>query len=297
MTQHYHGTPITPRKVLAQLRGRSFCISFARPDDVEWCHENGQSNMLDNSAFSIWTENMKRKARGEAIVEMDGAFWQGFYAWAERWLTYKTTWAVIPDAIMGDVSANDALIAQWPHGQRGAPVWHMHEPLDRLKRLCDEWERVCIGSSAQFRVVGAANWHHRMTEAMNAICQTGRVPNWLHMLRGMNAARWATHLPALTAPILPATTTGKTIRARWPRYGMAFNVRRSGIASTCRLSCFVPHKTIKAKEKNEPIPRILPTARLPPARRRSAATHRSRSIRVGDSWICGSAIHGLGRAA
>ena len=190
MTQHYHGTPITPRKVLGQLRGRSFCISFARPDDVEWCHENGQSNMLDNSAFSIWTENMKRKARGEAIVEMDGAFWQGFYAWAERWLTYKTTWAVIPDAIMGDVTANDALIAQWPHGQRGAPVWHMHEPVDRLKRLCDEWERVCIGSSALFRVVGAQNWHHRMTEAMNAICQTGRVPTWLHMLRGMNAARW-----------------------------------------------------------------------------------------------------------
>ena len=48
------------------------------------------------------------------------------------------------------------------HGQRGAPVWHIHEPVDRLKRLCDEWERVCIGSSAQFHVVGAQNWHLRI---------------------------------------------------------------------------------------------------------------------------------------
>jgi hypothetical protein len=146
--------------------------------------------MLDNSAFTVWQENQRRVARGEAPIDMDNAFWMKFYEWADQWLAYRTTWAVIPDVIMGDAADNDALIEQWPHGQRGAPVWHMHEPIDRLKRLCDEWERVCIGSSAEYRVVGAPNWHHRMTEAMNAICKTGRVPSWLHMLRGMNAARW-----------------------------------------------------------------------------------------------------------
>jgi hypothetical protein len=183
MTVHYHGTPITPRTVLNELGGRNFCISFWRPDDVEVCHQIGQSNMLDNGAFSAWMEAMRTGKK----LNLD---WKAFYAWAEKWLAYRTTWAVIPDVIMGTAEENDALIAQWPHGQRGAPVWHMHEPIDRLKRLCDEWERVCIGSSAQYKVVGADNWHHRMTEAMNAICKTGRVPNWLHMLRGMNASRW-----------------------------------------------------------------------------------------------------------
>jgi hypothetical protein len=133
---------------------------------------------------------MKLIAAGKAPVVMDDAFWAKFYAWVDQWIAYPTTWAVIPDVIMGDAEANDALIAQWPHGERGAPVWHMHEPVDRLKRLCDEWPRVCIGSSSEYSVVGAPNWHRRMHEAMNAICKTGRVPTWLHMLRGMNAARW-----------------------------------------------------------------------------------------------------------
>lgn len=177
MTIHYHGTPITPRAVMETLTGRSFCVSFERPDNVEWCHRYGEGVMLDNGAFSAWSKGSTPD-------------WQAFYAWAEQWLAFRTTWAVIPDVIMGTATDNDALIEQWPHGQRGAPVWHMHEPIDRLKRLCDEWERVCVGSSAEYRVVGAANWHQRMTEAMNAICQTGRVPIWLHMLRGMNAARW-----------------------------------------------------------------------------------------------------------
>lgn len=177
MTLHYHGTPITPRSVLQELAGRSFCVSFYRPDDVEWCHRYGQSVMLDNGAFSVW--------RGNKTVD-----WRDFYVWCEQWLAYRTSWAVIPDVIMGDAEANDALIEQWPHGQRGAPVWHMHEPIDRLKRLCDDWERVCIGSSAEYQVVGSDCWHNRMGEAMNAICKTGRVPSWLHMLRGMNAALW-----------------------------------------------------------------------------------------------------------
>jgi hypothetical protein len=133
--------------------------------------------MLDNGAFSVWRSNKS-------------VDWRGFYEWTEQWLAFRTSWAVIPDVIMGDEAENDALIQAWPHGQRGAPVWHMHESLDRLKRLCDEWDRVCIGSSAEYAVVGSDPWHQRMCEAMNAICKTGRVPAWLHMLRGMAAARW-----------------------------------------------------------------------------------------------------------
>lgn len=183
MTIHYHGTPITPRVVIVQLAGRCFCISWERPDDIEWCHRFGQSNMIDNGAFTDWQRAM-RDGRAPRTN------WRDFYEFCDKWLAYRTTWAVIPDVITGDVDANDDLIKEWPHGQRGAPVWHMHEPIERLMRLCDEWERVCIGSSAQYRVVGSDMWHSRMTLAMNSICRTGRVPTWLHMLRGMNAARW-----------------------------------------------------------------------------------------------------------
>lgn len=54
MTMHYHGTPITPMPALYQLAGKSFCVSFARPDQVKQCHDIGQSVMLDNGAFSLW---------------------------------------------------------------------------------------------------------------------------------------------------------------------------------------------------------------------------------------------------
>lgn len=177
MTLHYHGTPITPRSVLQELTGRFFCVSHFRPDDIEWCNLHGQGVMLDNGAFSAWKGGKRTN-------------WKLYYEWTDRWLSYQTNWAVIPDVIDGDAVANDDLVKQWPHGRRGAPVWHMHEPIDRLQRLCDEWERVCIGSSAEYAVVGAPVWHRRMSLAMNAICKTGRVPTWLHMLRGMAASRF-----------------------------------------------------------------------------------------------------------
>lgn len=180
MTIHYHGTPISPRAVLDTLAGRHFCVSFAAPQDVKHCHAIGQSVMLDNGAFSAWT-------RGATIN------WSDYYEWAAPWLDYRTTWAVIPDVIDGDEAANDALVAEWPHGDRGAPVWHMHESIARLRRLAHRWPRVCIGSSGDYRTVGSERWHRRMVEAMNALCVGGYVPTWLHMLRGMAMA--GSHYP------------------------------------------------------------------------------------------------------
>jgi hypothetical protein len=106
----------------------------------------------------------------------------------EPWLDYPTTWCVIPDVIDGDEADNDRLLIQWFQRRlpKGAPVWHMHESIGRLKRLCHGYERVCIGSSAAYSVVGTDLWHQRMTEAMNAVCGSGPVPVWLHMLRGMS---------------------------------------------------------------------------------------------------------------
>jgi hypothetical protein len=157
-------------------------VSYAAPAQVATCHQIGQSVMLDNGAFSFWR-------LGKATD------WGAYMDWAEPWLEYATTWAVIPDVIDGSEEDNDRLIAKWFQRRlpKGAPVWHMHEPLDRLRRLCHGYERVCLGSSGMYAVVGSDSWHRRMEAAMNAICGSGIPPTWLHMLRGMNLA--GSHYP------------------------------------------------------------------------------------------------------
>lgn len=180
MTIHYHGTPITPNRVLHTLAGGNFCVSFMRPDQVEWCDRHGQSLMIDNGAFTAWKS-------GKSLNQ---AHWKGYYEFCDVWLKRPTTWCVIPDVIDAGTQEQDALLREWPFGHRGAPVWHMDEPIDRLIRLIDNWPRVCVGSTAEYRVVGSPLWERRMDNAWSEICRTNsRAPN-LHMLRGMQAVKW-----------------------------------------------------------------------------------------------------------
>jgi hypothetical protein len=174
---HYHGTPISPIAALYDLAGRCFCVSYAAPSDVDRVHQIGQSIMLDNGAFSKWKIGKK--------IE-----WHGFYKWADEWLDFPTTWAVIPDEIDAGSEVQNALVREWPFGDKGSPVWHMDEPINRLLALCDAWPRVCIGSTAQYASVLSRSWTSRMDEAWNEIAQRHhRLPN-LHMLRGMQLAGW-----------------------------------------------------------------------------------------------------------
>lgn len=178
MTTKYHGTPITPKTILETLKGLKFCISYAAPQDVHRLLEDGWASgaMLDNGAFSAWR-------RGHVID------WQGYYAWTEKWLQYPDTWAVIGDVIDGDLEDNKRLLKEWPHGTRGAPVWHLHEPLEWLQELTLEWPRVCVGSSGQYARVGSKPWRERMDEAFDAIVRPdGTVPK-LHMLRGLQCVK------------------------------------------------------------------------------------------------------------
>lgn len=179
MTLHYHGTPITPASVFLSLAGRCFCVSYAQPQDIRRAHDFGQSVLLDNGAFSVWQQGATPD-------------WPGYYGWCDPWLNYPTTWAIIPDSVTGGAEENDRLIAEWPFGERGAPVWHLHEPIQRLLELCDRWPRICFGSSAQYAVIGTESWERRMDEAFNVIETSFRRLPWLHMLRGMSIAgmRW-----------------------------------------------------------------------------------------------------------
>jgi hypothetical protein len=176
---HYHGTPITPITALYELSGRHFCVSHAQPQDVVRAHNIGQSVMLDNGAFSKW----KRGAETD---------WPAFYQWCEKWLQFPTTWAVIPDVIDGGSQLQDALLREWPFGSRGAPVWHMDEPMHRLLYLVDAWPRVCIGSTAEFAVVLSPQWERRMDDIWNELSKRSRFLPSIHMLRGMQCSgkRW-----------------------------------------------------------------------------------------------------------
>lgn len=172
---HYHGTPITPNATLLTLAGKCFCVSHARPDQVETVHQIGQSVMLDNGAFSKWK-------RGYAPD------WTGYYDWCDRWLDYPTTWAVIPDEIGGGSQEQDALIRDWPHSHKGAPVYHLDgdlmQPVHRLLRLLDEWPRVCIGWVEQSPILGPT-YVRAMDTVWNEIAKRhARTPS-VHKLRGM----------------------------------------------------------------------------------------------------------------
>lgn len=174
MTLHYHGTPITPRRVLSTLAGRNFCVSFAAPRDVDVCHRIGQSVMLDNGAFSAW--------RRGYVPD-----WNEYYAWCEQWLRHKNTWAVIPDVIDGSEGENDLLEHTCPlPRQQAAPVWHLNESLGRLRRLCERYPRVCFGSSGQYAVIGTVSWHDRVARAFDEITTNGVPRAAIHMLRGMS---------------------------------------------------------------------------------------------------------------
>lgn len=207
MTIHYHGTPITPNKVLIEgMAGAHFCVSFAAPSQVKLCHDLGQSVMLDNGAFSVW----KRGAAPD---------WNGYYAWCDKWLDSPTTWAVIPDVIVGDEADNDALLEAWPFDYHGAPVWHMHESIDRLQGLIGHWPRVCVGSSGAYAEVMSDSWQRRMDEAWRALDSGQRTPN-IHMLRGLQLIRERWPFASVDSTDIARNhnregNTAAKMRARW----------------------------------------------------------------------------------
>lgn len=173
---HYHGGPITPERVALEVwSGRHAFVSWLRPDQLYLAAEVTQSFALDNGAFSAW--------RSGKTVD-----WNDYYAWTEAWLPHpKCDWAIIPDVIDGTETENDALVAEWPHGERGVPVWHMNESIDRLKRLAVSWPRVAIGSTAEFDASKPATCVRRFHEVLPSITNSDGYPiTKLHGLRMLN---------------------------------------------------------------------------------------------------------------
>lgn len=174
---HYHGGPLTPATVAWKVwRARHAMVSFQAPSQIEIAAAVSQSFVLDNGAFSAWRA-------GEPIVD-----WAPYYGWAAKWLRHPgCDFAIIPDVIDGSEADNDVLIAQWPHGQRGVPVWHLHESIDRLLCLAAHWPRVAMGSSGQYADIGTDLWWARMGEALSSLQDDDDfLPCKLHGLRMLN---------------------------------------------------------------------------------------------------------------
>jgi hypothetical protein len=177
---HYHGTPITPKYALESMGGENFCVSFAHPYNLKECLRIGQSLMLDNGAFSCKTRGVKFDI-------------EGFYAWVDPILVHPH-WAVVPDVIDGDVEMQKSMVKTWPFPKSfGIPVWHLGLPISYLIELCEDWGKVCIGSSGEYWNVGSPKWASRMDETFNALSRTfgSRLP-WTHGLRmlGQGLSRW-----------------------------------------------------------------------------------------------------------
>lgn len=196
---HYHGLPITPETAaaVALQAGHGF-VSFAEPRNLSLAAEVCQSFAVDNGAFTAWK-------RGQPIAD-----WRPFYEWAAQCkLIPSCDFAVVPDVIDGGEAENDALLAEWPLPRWfGAPVWHMHESLERLERLASAWPRVCIGSSGEFATIGTAAWWGQIARAMRVVCDDdGRPLCKLHGLRMLNPEIF-TRLPFSSAD---STNIGRNI--------------------------------------------------------------------------------------
>ena len=200
MAEIFHVTPITPDPRLVAISPRNLMVSHYRPDQLTRAIELAPFLAFDNGAFSIFSEMMRIRKRIAAGKERVGdrarliwlempRDWRQFYSWLEPILFAPGRWAVIPDVINEGSQAQDALIRQWPHGQRGVPVWHTGEPIERLLRLLDEWPRVCIGSTDEHWQVGGEAWLRRMDEAWTEILRRHSDPI-IHMLRGTAVHDW-----------------------------------------------------------------------------------------------------------
>lgn len=174
---HYHGTPIggTRIDVVRFLAGRHALIPFTYPGDLPAAAEVCQSFVLDNGAFSVWKS-------GKTLDV------QGYTEWVREWCLHPGfDWALIPDVIEGTEDENDAMVSQWREDGMdafGVPVWHLHESLERMERLCSQWRMVALGSSGQWANPGSASWWDRMEEVMRVVCDDkGRPKAKLHGLR------------------------------------------------------------------------------------------------------------------
>jgi hypothetical protein len=177
---HYHGLPITPETAAVKVATASHVfLSYAHKEQEGVAVSVAQSFAVDNGAFGAWKS-------GNPIKD-----WSPFWAWAEQMVKVPSCdFVVLPDVIDGSEADNDWLIGECPLPEFfAAPVWHLHERIDRLESLAADFPRVCLGSSGMYADIGTTAWWTRIGEAMKAICDDdGRPLVKIHGLRMLDVA-------------------------------------------------------------------------------------------------------------
>lgn len=192
MKRIVHGTPITPKRLLPQLKGCSFCVSYMHPEQLDECIDlvgDDQILILDNGAFTAWKKG----------IELNAEWWDGFYSWANAAMERcPQAVAVIPDVIGGSEEDNLMLIAECIKGnklkypERAMAIWHMNESFEQLDKLCMMFNFVGWGSCGEFDISKAKEgsaWHLRAKTALARIdwlaLQNNQERPWVHMMRGL----------------------------------------------------------------------------------------------------------------
>ena len=192
-----YGLPLNPLSALEQLKGASFCVSYATRDKLTTQLDDairlvGEKGMLlvDNGAFSAWRSG---------VSTMSDDYLDGFEAWAKSIMDRcPQAICVVPDVIDGTEEQNAELVRQWIgadiDSDRMMPVWHLHESIGYLLYLCEGFEHVAFGSSGQYAKPGTPHWHARIKEAFAAIdaweleSEGAYVRPRLHMMRAQSEA-------------------------------------------------------------------------------------------------------------
>ena len=180
---HYHGTPIGGKRVdVARfLMGRHALVSYYRHDDISAVLECCQSFVLDNGAFSHWKS-------GAGDIDFDG--------YLEFVRTYHKhpsfDWCLIPDKIDGTEEENKELILKWISTgikARSLPIYHLHESLEYLEWMIENFDFIALGSSGEWATVGTKSWWARIDDVMSIICNDNGQPRCkLHGLRMLDPA-------------------------------------------------------------------------------------------------------------
>lgn len=167
-----YGLPLNPMPALEQLKGASFCVSYGTRAKLGKQLEQaidlvGEDQLLlvDNGAFTAWKSGVD--------TMNDESYLEGFAEWANAILeACPQAVAVLPDVIDGTVEQNWQLASEtmgmFPD-DRAMPIWHMHEPIFYLLNLCEGFNYVGIGSSAQYSSPDSPAWKARIAEAFAAI--------------------------------------------------------------------------------------------------------------------------------
>lgn len=197
------GTPVTPKRLLPHLEGFSFCVSFARPDQIEECIElvrgTNEILILDNGAFSIWKAGVEGRELPKRLQFADQAeYRKAFWHWAnEIQRRCPEAVAVIPDVIGGSEEDNLIEISYaLRYGRSAFPercmsIWHTNESDEFLITQCRLLNFVGVGSCMEHDIQGKdtrPKYFERIREASKMIDMVEELHNrrpWIHLMRGL----------------------------------------------------------------------------------------------------------------